>query len=112
VVVEMPYEPNILVTRLECISYLQKKVGARLKRPVKEKLGTNLHDGKTLGSNGRLTQSEIDKLQNYYGLAIRRIVNNLEAMMRAAWAIFFTSCQQMRNPNMFIAQMVMTVGGN
>jgi hypothetical protein len=87
-------------------------MGARLKRLVKEKLGTKLHDGKTLGSKGRLTQSEIDKLQNYYGLAIRRNVNNLETMIRAAWAIFFTSCQQMRKPNMFFAQMVMTVGGN
>ena len=36
-----------------------------MRRPVKEKLGTKLHDGKNLGSNGRLTQSETDKLQNY-----------------------------------------------
>jgi hypothetical protein len=79
---------------------------------MKETLGTNLHDGKTLGRKVRLTQSEIEKLQKYYGLAIRRNVTNMEAMMRAAWAIFFTSCQQMRNQNMFFAKVVMTVGGN
>ena len=74
-----------------------------MKRLVKEMLGTKLHNGKILGSKFRLTQSEIDKLQNYCGLVIIKNVNNLEAMIRAAWAIFFTSCQQMRNPNMFFA---------
>jgi hypothetical protein len=40
---------------------------------VKEKSGKKLHDSKPVGGKGRLTQSEIDKLQNYYGLAIRRM---------------------------------------
>jgi hypothetical protein len=48
-----------------------------------------LHDSKPLGGKGHLTQAEIDKLQNYYGLAIRRNVNNFEAMKRAVWGIFF-----------------------
>jgi hypothetical protein len=47
-----------------------------------------LHDSKPLGDRGRLTQSEIDILQNYYGLAIRRDVNTLAAMKRAVWAVF------------------------
>jgi hypothetical protein len=33
--------------------------------------------------------SETDKSQNYYGLAIRRNVSNLEVMKRAVWAVFF-----------------------
>jgi hypothetical protein len=37
---------------------------------------------------GRLTQSETDKIQNCYGVAIKRNVNNLEAMKRAVWAVF------------------------
>jgi hypothetical protein len=31
VVIETPCEPNIPVTRLECIGYVQKRMGARLK---------------------------------------------------------------------------------
>jgi hypothetical protein len=50
---------------------------------VKEKLCTKLHDGKTLGGKGRLTQSEIGKLNSDYGLAIRRNVNNSETMKKA-----------------------------
>jgi hypothetical protein len=81
-------------------------MGARLNRFVKEKVGANLHDGKPLGTKGPLTQYEIDKFKkSNYGLAIRRNVNNLEAMMRAAWAVFFTSCQRMRNPNILFAQV-------
>lgn len=112
VVAETPYGPNISVSGLECTGHVQKRMEARLKRSVKEKVGTKLHDSKPLKSKGRLTQSAIEKLQNYYDLAIRMNVNSLEAMKRAAWTIFFTSCQQMRNPNVFLAQMVIAVGGN
>jgi hypothetical protein len=59
---------------------------------VQEKRGTRLHDSRPLGGEGRLTQSEMDKSQNYYGLAIRLNVSNLEVMKRAVWAVFVTSC--------------------
>jgi hypothetical protein len=60
---------------------------------VKEKIGRKLHDSKpVVRGKGHLTQSEMDKLQNDYGLAIRRNVSNLEVMKRAVWAVFFTSC--------------------
>jgi len=52
----------------------------RLRRFVKEKIRAKLHDGKTLGDKGCLAQSEIGKLNNYYGLAIRRNASNLETM--------------------------------
>jgi hypothetical protein len=55
----------------------------RLRGFVKEKLCTKLHDGKPLGDKGCLTQSEISKLNYYYGLAIRRNANNLETMKKA-----------------------------
>jgi hypothetical protein len=48
-----------------------------------------LHDSKPFGGKGCLSQSEIDKLQAYCGLAIRRNVRNLEVMKRAVWAVFF-----------------------
>jgi hypothetical protein len=67
---------------------VQERMGAILRRLVKERAGTKLHDSKPLGGKGCFTQSETDKLQNYYGLAIRRNVNNLEAMKRAVWAVF------------------------
>jgi hypothetical protein len=92
VVAGKPYDPNISVTKSECTGHVQKGIRARLRRLVKDKTGRKLHDGQPLGGKGRLTQSEINKLQNYNGLAIRRNINNLEAMKRAVWAIFFTSC--------------------
>ena len=42
---------------------------------------------KTLGGRGRLTNKEIDKLQIYYGLAIRRNIGNLEGMKNDISAI-------------------------
>jgi hypothetical protein len=56
----------------------------RLRRFAKESICTKLHDGKPLGGKGRLTQSQTGKLNSYYGLVIRRNVNNLETMKKAA----------------------------
>jgi hypothetical protein len=63
VVAGKPYDSNIAVTKLECIGHVQKKIGARLTRLVKEKTEIKLHDKKPLGGKGCLTQSETDKLQ-------------------------------------------------
>lgn len=48
---------------------------------------TKLADGKTIGGKGRLTKKEIDKLQVYYGLAIRRNVGNVQMMKESIDAI-------------------------
>ncbi|GFW12199.1 uncharacterized protein TNCV_5111441 [Trichonephila clavipes] len=47
---------------------------------------------KDLGGRGKLTDAFIDKLQNYYGIAIRDNVNNLQGMQRAVIAAFFHCC--------------------
>jgi hypothetical protein len=67
VVTKNPYGPNISVTKLECVSHVQKRIGARLRRLVKEKTVTKLHDSKSLGGKGCLTESLTEGLQNYYG---------------------------------------------
>jgi hypothetical protein len=91
-------DPNIAVTELECKGHVQKRTGAGLRRLVTEKTGSKLHDIKPLGGKGRLTQSETDKLRNYYSLAIRRNVNNLAAMKRDVWAFFFHKLLTNGNP--------------
>jgi hypothetical protein len=50
---------------------------SKTEETCERKTGTKLHDSKPVAGKGCLTQSEIDKLQNYCGLAIRRNVNNL-----------------------------------
>jgi hypothetical protein len=112
VVAGKPYDPTIAVTKLECTGQEQKRNGARLRRLVQEKREIKLHDSKPLGGRGCLTQSEIDKLQNYYGLAIRRNVNNLEVMKRAVWAVFFHKWLTNEKPSMMFAQVMVTVGVN
>ncbi|GFX20511.1 uncharacterized protein TNCV_3488681 [Trichonephila clavipes] len=57
-----------------------------------------LEDKKSLGGRNRLTDAEIDKLQRYYGLAIRNNSGNLSAMKQAIWAIFFHKISTDLNP--------------
>ncbi|GFV60088.1 uncharacterized protein TNCV_3886061 [Trichonephila clavipes] len=51
------------VRKYECIGHIQKRVGSKL-RIIKTK-------EKGLGGKGKLSDSFIDKIQNYYGIAIR-----------------------------------------
>ena len=52
------------VTKFECNGHYQKRVGTRLRNLKKEVKG--------LKGRGRLTDSRIDELQNYFGIALRQ----------------------------------------
>ena len=82
-----PYGDQTSITKLECVGHVQKRVGSRLRRLKTEYKGTKLEDGKGIGGAGRLTDTKIDTLQNYYGFAIRQNKGNLEGMTAAVKAV-------------------------
>ena len=65
-----PY-PGTVVQKLESVGHVQKRVGARL-RKLKSSDKTPLSDGKSLSGKGRLTEKMINKLQNYFGIAVQQ----------------------------------------
>ena len=69
IVANDPYS-GVTVQKLECVEHFQKRVGARLQKIKSENKG-KLSDGKPLTGKDRLTES-INKLQNYFGIAIRQ----------------------------------------
>ena len=71
-------DDGIEMEKKECIGHVQKKVGTALHKLKRENPG--------LGGKGKLTDSQIDKLQNYYGIAIRSNVGNLAGMKKAIHA--------------------------
>ncbi|GBM21169.1 hypothetical protein AVEN_50901-1 [Araneus ventricosus] len=85
---ETIFRDEFQVEKLECFGHITKRMGSRLRR-LKEKMkGQLLPDGKSLSGKNRLTDSQIDKIQNYYGLAILENLNTVHAMRQAIWAIF------------------------
>jgi hypothetical protein len=70
-------EENVVchrVKKLDCIGHVQKRLGTAL-RELKKKTKGKLKDCKSVGGKGhRLSDKTIDKLQEYYGKAIRRNV--------------------------------------
>ncbi|GFU65027.1 uncharacterized protein TNCV_2852291 [Trichonephila clavipes] len=90
-----PYK-DVNIEKLECVGHVEKRMGTRL-RALKLKC-KKLEDKKSLGGRNRLTDAEIDKLQRYYGLAIRNNSGNLSAMKQAIWAIFFHKISTDLNP--------------
>ena len=94
-----PYGNNITIEKLECIGHVQKRMGRLLRQLCKEFKGQKLEDGKLINGRGRLTNAEIDKLQNYYGMAIRANVDNLNNMKKAVWATYFHKYSTDDKPN-------------
>ena len=80
---------GITVRKLECVGHVQKRVGTRL-RNLKKKV-------KGLGGKGKLTNSIIDRLQNYYGIAVRSNSNDLNGMTKAICATLFHVASSSKN---------------
>ncbi|GFU84173.1 uncharacterized protein TNCV_5033201 [Trichonephila clavipes] len=74
---------NTEVEKLECVVHVQKRMGTRLRYILKTSKGIKLSDGKNISGRGRLTLKEVDSIQHYYGLAIRKNLSSVEDMKRA-----------------------------
>ena len=81
---------NVHEEKKECVGHVQKQVGTALRKLEKENKG--------IGGNGKLTDALIDKLQNYYGIAVRSDCGNLEGMKAAIYAsILHCASSEKRN---------------
>ena len=81
-----PYGEDVAVIKEKCVGHVQKHVGTNLRKLKKELMGTKLKDGQPIGGKGRLTDRVIDKLQAYYGKAVRENSSDLQNMAKAIWA--------------------------
>ena len=82
------YGDNYTVVKEECVGHVQKRMGSGLREFKRKKKGFKLSDNKTVGGRNRLTDKIIDKMQNYYGQAIRNNIGDLEGMKKSISAIF------------------------
>jgi hypothetical protein len=97
-IVEKLYGEDCVPNKLECIGHVQKRVGSRLRRLKSSNKGLKLDDGKGLGGKGRLTDSKIDVLQNYYGLAVRENLKDVDNMAKNIEASLFHVASTNENP--------------
>ena len=66
------YGDDCKVEKVDCVGHVQKRMGKHLKTLRQNHKG-KLSDGKAVGGRGhRLNDPDIDKLQRYYGYAIRQ----------------------------------------
>ena len=74
------YNNNVYVEKKECVDHVQKRIGTVLRKLKIE----NKRNGMR-----KLTDALIDKLQNYYRIAIRSNSGNLSAMKSAIHTSLF-----------------------
>ncbi|GFU29486.1 uncharacterized protein TNCV_1994271 [Trichonephila clavipes] len=77
---EMQPYGDIGIEKLECVGYVEKWMGTRLRALKLKMKRKKLSDKKTLDDHGRLTDAEINKLQRYYGLAIRNNTDSINSI--------------------------------
>ncbi|GFW55458.1 uncharacterized protein TNCV_118421 [Trichonephila clavipes] len=74
------------IEKLECVGYVEKRMGTRLRALKLKMKGMKLSDKKTLDGHSRFTDAEIYKLQRFYGLTIGNNIDSINSMKRAIWA--------------------------
>ena len=74
-------DKGVNIVKKECVGHVQKRVGTALQKLKKQKKG--------LAGRGKLTDAMIDRLQNYYGIAIQSNVGDLAKMKTAIHASLF-----------------------
>ena len=104
---ESPYGEEHTIEKVDCVGHVQKRMGTALHDLKKKYRGQKLSDNKTIGA-GRLTESVINSLQNYYGEAIRSHTESTG---------YDESCSSltptpMNNPVITCAQKVKHLGAN
>ena len=70
----------------DCIGHIENRMGTALRELVSRHRGQKLADGKTIGGAGRLTNTLMNSLQNYYGDAIWKSAGDLDGMVKAVQA--------------------------
>jgi hypothetical protein len=99
IVESQPYGEDCIPNKLECIGHVQKRVGSRLRKLKSSNKGLTLADGKKgLSGKGRLTDSKIDVLQNYYGLAVRENLDDVGKMAKSIEASLYHVASTDKNP--------------
>ena len=78
-------EFDIVPGRVECVGHVQKRLGTRLRKVLKDYKGA----ATPLSGKGKLTEKVINSLQNFYGIAIRQNSGNLYEMKKAVGAILW-----------------------
>ena len=82
VALEQKFGDKYPVQKEECVGHVQKRLGTALREYKKQKKGLKLNDGKVVSGKGHLTKVIIDKIQSYYGIAIRNNIGNQLEMKR------------------------------
>ena len=70
-------DSDIEVQKKECVGHVQRRFGSRLRKVKKE----------VKGLKGKLTENVIDRLQNFYAIAICSNSGNLNAMQDNVMAV-------------------------
>ncbi|GBM06614.1 hypothetical protein AVEN_220048-1 [Araneus ventricosus] len=98
------YYNDTTINKLECIGHIQKRVGTRIRKLKNET--------PSVRDKGKLTDKFIDKLQNYYEIAIHSVVGNLKNMQTTVISAFYHCCSVLDNLSMDNVQRVKRAGAN
>ena len=96
-----PYGEGVEILKHECVGHVKKRCGTHLRAMVKLPHFDGDGNRVRIGRAGRLTKACIDKLQEYYGLAIKGNTNDRQAMTEAVMAVPYHSVSTDGDPQQY-----------
>eukprot|EP00794_Sanderia_malayensis_P008342 gene8342-9243_t len=92
------FQNKYVVTREECVGYVQERLEASLRRYKTGMKGKKLCDGKTVDGRGGVTDKIMEKMQNYFGQAICSNSENKIKMKKAIGrSLYYVTCVDVHN---------------
>ena len=79
---EIKYGSSYSPIKEERVCHVQKRMDTCLREYKRKNKGRILSDGKKVDGTNRLTNKIVDKIQNYYGQAIRNNTGDKESMIK------------------------------
>ena len=76
---EIKYGNSYSPIEEEFVGYVHKRMGTGIREYIRKNKGRILSDGKKVDGTNRLTDKIVNKIQNYYGQAIRNNTGDKES---------------------------------
>ena len=88
------YGKDFVVEKEDCINHVSKRMGTALRNLVT----TSRAQKESITGKGKLTQKKMEKIQNYYGRAIKDCGDDITTMKSRIFAILFHLCSSDDHP--------------
>ena len=94
VVADSPYGDAVIIEKKDCLNHVSKRMG----KALRDLIALSKSQKESISGKGKLTQEKVNKIQNYYGRAIKDNVGDIPLLKKRIFAILLHLSSSDKNP--------------